>query len=140
MHPYQDHRLSSALAESMLARIELLELLRRRARWCPGSLGCRPVDLAKVLSISVREMTPLNLPDIRAPIKLDAGTTGAICGDGGAPLGATGAGPPGKLPGPVKGVAGAVGDGDAESTTHIRCDLVATSLATVCARVEYGLT
>jgi len=38
------------------------------------------------------------------------------------------------------GVAGALGDGDADSTTHIRWELVATNLATVWARVEYGLT
>jgi hypothetical protein len=30
--------------------------------------------------------------------------------------------------------------GEGASTTHMRCDRVATSLATVCARVEYGLT
>lgn len=34
----------------------------------------------------------------------------------------------------------AEGDGDAASTTHIRWDRVATSLATVCARVEKGVT
>lgn len=42
--------------------------------------------------------------------------------------------------GVASGVAGAEGEGDADSTTHIRCDLVATSFATVWARVEYGLT
>ena len=69
----------------------------------------------------MREMTPLNLPDIRAPIMADAGTAGVVCGDGGAPpLGAVGGGPPGKLPGPVKGVAGPLDEGDADSTTHIR--------------------
>lgn len=44
------------------------------------------------------------------------------------------------MAGAVDGVAGADGEGDAASTTHIRWDLVATSFATVCARVEYGLT
>jgi len=34
------------------------------------------------------------------------------------------------------GVAGALGEGDADSTTHIRWLWVATSLATVCASVE----
>lgn len=42
--------------------------------------------------------------------------------------------------GPRRGVAGALGLGDADSTTHMRCECVATSLATVWARVEYGLT
>lgn len=42
--------------------------------------------------------------------------------------------------GPKSGVAGALGLGEALSTTHILCDFVATSFATVCARVEYGLT
>jgi hypothetical protein len=35
-----------------------------------------------------------------------------------------------------RGVAGALGDGDADSTTHMRWDFVATSFATVCPRVE----
>lgn len=104
----------------MLARIELLELLRRLARWAPGSKGCSPVDLANVLRISVREITPLSLPDIRAPIMAEAGTAEPGCGDGGAALGAAAGGPPGKPPGPVNGVAGAVGEGDADSTTHMR--------------------
>ena len=38
--------------------------------------------------------------------------------------------------GASSGVAGADGDGEADSTTHIRWDFVATSLATVDARVE----
>lgn len=40
------------------------------------------------------------------------------------------------------GVVGAdpLREGLAASTTHILCDRVATSLATVCASVEYGLT
>lgn len=38
--------------------------------------------------------------------------------------------------GPRRGVAGALADGLADSTTHMRCDRVATSLATVPARVE----
>ena len=70
--------------------------------------------------MSVNEMTPLSLPDMLAPIKLEAGTIGAICGEEGAPPEAAVVIPPVKLPGPASGVAGAVGDGDAESTTHIR--------------------
>ena len=43
--------------------------------------------------------------------------------------------PTGKEP-VMAGVAGCDVAGEGESTTHIRCDLVATILATVCARVE----
>lgn len=119
----------------MLGRIELLELFLRLARWTRGSDGFNPVDLANVFRTSVKETTPLSLPDKRAPIIADAGTEAAIWGEGGA------AGTPcvkldGPVNGVVRGVSGAVGDGDADSTTHIRCDLVATSFATVCARVE----
>jgi hypothetical protein len=35
-----------------------------------------------------------------------------------------------------RGVAGVLGEGEAESTIHMRCELVATSFATVCASVE----
>lgn len=42
--------------------------------------------------------------------------------------------------GVASGDAATAGEGGAASTTHIRWDLVATSLATVCASVEYGLT
>lgn len=42
--------------------------------------------------------------------------------------------------GPSSGVAGALGEGLADSTTHMRWERVATSLATVPARVEYGVT
>ncbi len=38
--------------------------------------------------------------------------------------------------GVARGVAGVDGDGDAASTTHILCERVATSLATVWASVE----
>ncbi len=52
------------------------------------------------------------------------GTADAVAGTGIGWLGAS------------RGVAGALGDGDADSTTHMRWELVATSLATVWARVE----
>jgi hypothetical protein len=39
-----------------------------------------------------------------------------------------------------EGVGGPELDGDTGSVIHILCDLVATSLATVCARVERGVT
>lgn len=44
------------------------------------------------------------------------------------------------LTGASRGVAGALGEGLADCTTHMRCDCVATSFATVCMRVEYGFT
>ena len=44
------------------------------------------------------------------------------------------------IEGVASGVAGVDGLGEADSTTHIRWDLVATSFAIVWARVEYGLT
>lgn len=74
----------------------------------------------------------------------EAGTAAVGTGDGGAgadtgaDTGAAEGGGPAVVKdwGPIKGVAGAEGDGDADSTTHIRCDRVATSLATVWARVE----
>lgn len=69
---------------------------------------------------------------MRAPIIADAGTEADSWGEGGATEGK----PCVKLDGPVRGVSGAVGDGDDDSTTHIRCDLVATSFATVWAKVE----
>lgn len=40
------------------------------------------------------------------------------------------------MDGVASGVAGAEVDGEAASTTHIRWERVATSLATVCASVE----
>ena len=58
---------------SMLGRTELLELLRRLARCSPGSCGCRPVNLANTLRMSVSEMTPLSLPEMLAPASADAG-------------------------------------------------------------------
>lgn len=84
-------------------------------------------------------MTPLSLPDSRAPAIAEADTAGAAAGDGGAPPVVV-AGAPGNECGPANGVAGADGDADADSTTHMRCERVATSLATVCANVELGLT
>lgn len=132
------HRRASKLAreESKLGLTELLELRLLLARCSPGSDGFSPVDLANILRTSVRETTPESLPERRAPAIADAGTAAAVTGDGGATLVAALVKPCGA----IRGVAGAEGEGDADSTTHIRCDLVATSLATVCARVEYGLT
>lgn len=101
-----------ALAKSMLGRIELLELRRRLALCSPGSPGFKPVVLAKRFRTSVSEMTPVNLPERREPAKAEAGTATAGAGDGGAAVDDGCAA--------SKGVAGVEGDGEADSTTHIR--------------------
>lgn len=121
--------------DSTLGRTELLELRRRRTLCSHGSEGCNPVDLANMLRISVSETTPISLPDNRAPAIEAAGTVTAGTAD------AIG---PGTVPADIEvcdvviGVVGVdIGDdcGPA-STIHIRCDFVATNLATVCANVE----
>ena len=73
---YRRKSILPPLVESMLARIELVELFRRLALCAPGSVGFSPVDLAKELRMSVSDTTPLSLPDNRAPIMADAGTAG----------------------------------------------------------------
>lgn len=45
-----------------------------------------------------------------------------------------------KTAGGRAGVLGAEDAGDADSTSHMRWEWVATSFATVCASVEYGVT
>lgn len=60
----------------MLGLIELLELLRLRARWSLGLKGFSPLCRAKRFRISVREMTPVKRPEIRAPGKAAAETAG----------------------------------------------------------------
>lgn len=101
--------------------MELLELLRRRARCSPGSDGRRPDDFANMFRMSVSEMTPVRRPERWAPGMAAAGTT--LCTWVG--RGDCGTEPePGtstvEVVGANKGVAGADGDGDADSTTHIR--------------------
>lgn len=84
--------------------------------------------------MSVSEITPVNRPEILLPGSADAetaGNEGTRDGEAGVE----------ELCGAstvceVEGVKGVVGEGEAASTTHSRCDLVATSLATVCASVE----
>lgn len=61
-------------SDSTLGRTELLELRRRRALCSDGSEGCNPVDLAKMLRMSVSETTPMSFPDKRAPAIAGAGT------------------------------------------------------------------
>ena len=101
-----------------------------------GSVGLSPVVLANRFRMSVRVMTPMRRPDRWEPGREEVDT-----GDEGNwpakrddcevddVLGVT-------TVGPSSGVAGAEGDGDADSTTHILWDCVATNLATVCASVE----
>lgn len=95
--------------------------------------------------MSVNEITPVRRPEIRAPGSAAADTAGNDV----ARLGDAGVDTAGEdrtaldieelvIEGVARGVAD--GDGDAASTTHIRWDRVATSLATVCARVEKGVT
>ena len=84
------------------------------------------------------EITPVSRPERRAPGSATADTAGkAFTNDGEAgtePLGdeRTACG----VAGVARGVAGVDGDGDWDSTTHIRWALVATILATVCAKVD----
>lgn len=94
--------------------------------------------------MSVREMTPERRPDMRAPGRAaaetaDAGKLPLMLGEIGLEPGVGGL-PAYVMEGAARGVAGCEGDGEADSTTHIRWERVATSRATVCASVEYGLT
>lgn len=136
----------------------LLELdLRLACLASSGSWGLSPLALAKRLSTSVRLMTPLSLPDRLAPgiaEMADAEMAGATAPVAARCVGAvelTGVGPaiPGKgvmgdggttIAGVIAGVEGPDEAGDGASTTHMRWERVATSFATVCARVLYGLT
>lgn len=132
-----------------MGRIEELELRLLLARCSLGSNGLRPLDFANRFRISVNDTTPVNRPDSPAPGSAEAGTdVNGPCVDGDwgvdvvmAPGGGTTtvadpeAGLPvlpgeatggdnvergGKLDACSKGVAGALGDGEADSTTHIR--------------------
>ena len=76
--------------------------------------------LANMFRMSVNEITPVSLPDILAPAMAEAGTAALGTGEAGGPV-----------VGAASGVAGCVGDFDSSSTTHIRCEPVATNLATV---------
>lgn len=140
---------------SMLVRmlLELLRLLARRAS--SGSWGCSPLARAKTFKMSVRLITPLSLPDKLAPgiaLAEMAGATapvpakcvGAVVFTGVGPDNDTGSGVIGEggtsTAGWIAGVGGPDEAGEGVSTTHIRCERVATSLATVWARVLKGLT
>lgn len=136
----------------------LLELDLRLARLASsGSWGFSPLARAKRLRMSVRLMTPLSLPERLAPGTAeiaDAEMDGATAPVAARCVGAvevTGVGPakPGSgvigeggttIAGVIAGVEGPDEAGDGASTIHMRCERVATSLATVCASVLYGFT
>ena len=136
---------------SMLRR--MLELLERllAMRTSSGSWGLRPLARANRFRMSVKLMTPERRPERLAPGMAEADIAGA-----GAPerwdgvWDATGVGPAEgrgvtglggtRMAGVRAGVGGPDEAGEGESTTHMRWDRVATSLATVWARVEYGFT
>lgn len=137
---------------SMLRRmLELLLRLRAR-RASSGSCGLSPLARANRLRMSVRLMTPLNLPERLAPGIADAEIAGAAApvrcdGDveamSAGPVdgrGVTGDGGTRIEAGCEAGVGGPEEAGEGVSTTHMRCERVATSLATVWARVENGVT
>jgi hypothetical protein len=97
--------------------------------------------------MSVRLITPLILPDRLAPVIADAEIEGATAPVPARCVGAiefTGTGPPDRsagsgvigdggtrVVGAIAGVDGPEDEGDGASTTHIRCERVATSFATV---------
>jgi len=114
----------------MLGLMELLELLRLLARDSLGLKGLRPDVRANRLRTSDKEITPIKRPDMRAPGRAAAETAGNEGDAGTDPIGCA------TAAWESDGVVGVDGDGEADSTTHIRCDLVATSFATECARVE----
>lgn len=131
---------------SMLLR--MLELLLRRLalRASSGSWGFKPLARAKRLSMSVRLTTPLRRPDRLAPGMAFAEMAGAAVparsgecavtpAEAAAGSGTLGAGKDITV-GFTDGVGGPEDAGEGASTIHIRWERVATSLATVCARVE----
>jgi len=127
------------LMESMLGRMELLELRRLRSRWSLGLKGFRPDWRPKRFRISVKETTPVSRPEILAPGIEAAETAGKAVSDGDAGVDET---KPGEwrfaelTEGVANGVPPGEGEGEDDSTIHIRCDLVASSLAIVWPRVE----
>jgi hypothetical protein len=124
------------LAESILGRTDMLELLRLLLLCSFGSEGWSPDWRANRFKTSVKDTTPVSFPEIRAPGRAAAeteGNAGERDGEAG-PCGVA------RTAGTAAGVAGVDGEGEALSTTHILWLVVATSLATVWARVEYGLT
>lgn len=122
------------LTESILGRIELLELRRLRSRWSLGLSGFNPDWRPKRFRISVRETTPVSRPEILAPGKAAAETAGnSPASDGEAGVDELGECRVAWL---MEGVVPGDGEGEDDSTTHIRWDLVASNLAIVCPSVE----
>lgn len=117
------------LAESILGLIELLELRRLRSLWSLGLKGFNPDWRPKRFKMSVRETTPVRRPEILAPGREAAETAGnAPDIDGEAGVEEIGECITAWV---IDGVAPGDGEGDDDSTTHIRCDLVARSFAIV---------
>lgn len=157
---FPSHLLLSTLVlppPSRFGLTELLELRLRRARCSEGSAGWRPLDFANRFRMSVSDTTPERRPDICDPGSAALGTADMLWpgrGDCGpddvvdAGMRTVGVGGDAAPTAPAiagvgigwvawrRGVAGALGDGDADSAIHIRCEFVATSLATVWASVE----
>lgn len=131
----------------------LLELLLLALLVSAGSCGLNPLAFAKRFRISVKLTTPESRPDMLAPGMADADMAGAEVagvygGDGdvtarpAVPVegrGVIGEGGT-RTAGVMAGVGGPDEEGEGLSTIHMRCDLVATSFATVCASVEKGFT
>jgi len=123
-----DYRLMSKLDpladSSILGRKEELELRLRLSLWSFVGAGLSPDWRANKFKISVKEITPVKRPDMRAPGSAEAET--ADTGKAPANDGEAGCDPTGGtkvawvVEGVVRGVAGADGEGDAASTTHIR--------------------
>ena len=100
--------------------------------------------------MSVRLMTPVNRPEMLPPgiaaavrllVDVDKTCDPVICGsvdDVDGPVNGPGGGT--MVDGVKSGVGGPDDAGDGDSTIHILCDFVATSLATVCAKVDHGFT
>jgi len=129
-------------------RMLLLELRLRALRVSSGSWGFSPLAFANRFRTSVKLTTPQRRPDILAPVMAaadmaGAGWIGGCVGDGEACrplLAAAGSGVIGdggtRMAGVMAGVGGPEEAGDGCSTTHMRCERVATSLATVWASVD----
>jgi hypothetical protein len=112
----------------MLGLMELLELRRLRSRWSLGLSGFRPDCRPKRLRISVNEITPVKRPEILAPGIEAAETAGNAPSDGDAGVdeigewrAAVGEWRFAELTeGVANGVAPGDGEGEDDSTIHIR--------------------
>jgi len=115
--------------ESILGLTELLDERRLLERCSLGLEIWRPLCLPKQFRMSVRLMTPVKRPEMGVCCKDEAVTAGKeapIAGDATGELGSMG------TAGVVSGVEGVEDEGEAASTIHSRCALVATTFATTC--------